>query len=146
MARKPPNQSQYSRLSLCGHHANADKSQLHGEKHKEMTETNSRYYGLSLLLKCGHTFLPPSATFHLCFLSQYSCSGHVLEYFFKNPDWHNIKNQATLQKRKKWHKVYDRPLLCKGVNKWLYCTAFLELTIISGYYDTLQSKSLDRFL
>ena len=38
-----------------GHPANADKSHPPpGETHKEMTETNSRYYGLSLLWKCGH--------------------------------------------------------------------------------------------
>ena len=48
-----------------GHHANADKSQPPGEKHKykEMTEINPRYYGNA------DTFLPPSATFHLFFLS-----------------------------------------------------------------------------
>ena len=68
MARKPLNQSQYSRLSPCGHLAITDKSQLHGETHKEMTETNPRYYGLLLLRKCGH-FSAPKRVFHLFFLS-----------------------------------------------------------------------------
>ena len=66
MARKPSNQQQYSRLSPCGHLAITDKSQLHGETHKEMTETNSRYYGLSLLRKCGH-FSAPKRVISLVF-------------------------------------------------------------------------------
>ena len=41
--------------------ANEDKSQFRGETHKEITETNSHYYGNV------DTFLPPSATFHLFF-------------------------------------------------------------------------------
>ena len=41
--------------------ANEDKSQLRGETHKEMAETNSRYYGNV------DTFPPPSPTFHLFF-------------------------------------------------------------------------------
>ena len=45
---------------------NADKSQLPGETHKEMTETNSHYYGLSLLQKCEH-FSAPQAQHFSCF-------------------------------------------------------------------------------
>ena len=48
---------------------NADKRQPPGETHKEMTQTNSRYYGLSCYYRNADTFLPPSATFHLFFLS-----------------------------------------------------------------------------
>ena len=43
-----------------GHPANVDKSQPPGETHKEMTETNSCYYRLSLLRKCRH-FPTPQA-------------------------------------------------------------------------------------
>ena len=66
------------------HPVNVNKSQPPGETYKEMTEINSRYYGNV------DTFLPPSAIFHLFFLT--------LECFVKNPDSHNIKNnKATLQ-------------------------------------------------
>ena len=68
--------------------ANEDKSQLRGQTHKKMTETNSRYYGNV------DTFLPPSATFHLFFSLAIA---DTYEYFVKNPDSHNIKNEATLQ-------------------------------------------------
>jgi len=48
-----------------GHPANVNNGQppppRPGETHKEMTETNSRYYGNMV------NFLPPSATFHLFF-------------------------------------------------------------------------------
>ena len=53
--------------------ANADKRQPPGETHKEMTETNSRYYGLLLLQKCGH-FPAPKRDISLVFFSRYS--GH----------------------------------------------------------------------
>ena len=53
---------------------NVDKSQLPGETQKEMTETNSRYYGLSLLQKCEH-FPAPKRDISVVFFSCYS--GHL---------------------------------------------------------------------
>ena len=78
-----------------GHPTNAEKSQPPpGETHKEMTDMNSRYYGNA------DTFLPPSATFHLFFLSLQL----TLEYFVKNPDSHNIKDKATFNNKGKMTK------------------------------------------
>ena len=91
----------YSRLLPSGHQAITDTRLMRtrapppppGETLKEMTETNSRYYGLSLLWKCGHFPAPKrdiSLVFSLAIADTY-------EYFVKNPDSHNIKNEATLQ-------------------------------------------------
>ena len=52
------------------HPANADKSQPPGETHKEMTETNSSYYRLLLLRKCGHFPTPKRYSGHLSSLSK----------------------------------------------------------------------------
>ena len=86
-------------LRYYGHPANADKSQpppppapLLPAK-RVTTETNSRYHGLPLLRKCGHVPAPKrdiSLVFSLAIADTY-------EYFVKNPDSHNIKNEATLQ-------------------------------------------------
>ena len=96
----------YSRLSPCGHFAITDTPLMQtrasppppnpptpGETRKETTETNSRYHGLPLLRKCGHVPAPKrdiSLVFSLAIADTY-------EYFVKNPDSHNIKNEATLQ-------------------------------------------------
>ena len=76
-----------------GHPADADKRQPPGETHKEMTETNSRYYGLSLLRKCRH-FPAPKRDISLVFSAAIA---DTYVYFVKNPDSHDIKNKATLQ-------------------------------------------------
>ena len=136
MARKPPNQSQYSRLSPCGHLDITDKSQLHCETHKEMTETNSRCYGNADTLSC------PQARHFTCFFSRYS--GHLSTSS-------KILTHITQRIKRRYNKgkndtKHYRPLLCKRVNEWLYYTAFLELTNILLYCNTLLSKLLDRFL
>ena len=66
--------SRLADTSLLWTPSNADKSQLPGEMHKEMTETNSRYYGLSLLQKCEH-FPAPKRDISVVFFS--CCSGHL---------------------------------------------------------------------
>ena len=81
-----------------GHSATADKSQPPGETHKEMTEINSRHYGLLLLRKCGH-FHAPQRDISLVFLSCYS--GH----FVQNRDSHNIKRHYDKGKFKKNHSL-----------------------------------------
>ena len=61
----------YSWLSPCGHLAIMDtplmltRASPPGETHKEMTDTNSRYYRLLLLRKCGHFPTPKRYSRHL---------------------------------------------------------------------------------
>ena len=66
--------SRLADTSLLWTPTNADKSQLPGKTHKEMTETNSRYYRLSLLQKCEH-FPAPKHDISVVFFSCYS--GHL---------------------------------------------------------------------
>ena len=74
-----------------GHPANADKSQPPGETHKEMTETNSLFYGLSLLRKCRR-FPAPKRDISLVI-----CIAIADTWVLRQKSSHNIKNEATLQ-------------------------------------------------
>ena len=80
-------------LRYYGHPANADESRPPSETHKEMTETNSRFYGLSLLQKCGH-FPAPKRDISLFFFSRYR---RTLE-FVKNPTIKEEMTQSTIDR------------------------------------------------
>ena len=91
-----------------------DKSQPSGQTHKEMTEKNSRYYGLSLLRKWGH-FPAPKRDISLVF-SLAIADTRVLRqksWLVKHKEW----NDVTIKEKNE--KKYYRPFLWKSVSKWL---------------------------
>lgn len=102
--------SWYSRLSPCGRLAITDTPPLKtrvsppGEIHKEMTEINSRYYGLSLLRKCRHFHAPPpipQRDILLFFFSRnkghLSTSSKILTHMIKSDITTKENKQTVLQ-------------------------------------------------
>ena len=98
----------------CGHPAYVDKSQPPGETHREMTETNSCYYRLSLLRKCGH-FRAPKRNISLFFLSLWQILEYTSSKILTHITWRITRHY---NKGKNDTKCY-RPLLCERVKKWL---------------------------
>ena len=113
------NSSVYSRLSpfgqldrYYGHHAIGDKSQSPCETHKEITEINSRHYGVSL---CEH-FHAPKRNILLIFSSRYS--GHLVP----NPGSHNTERHYDEGKQRT-----DFSIGCELENFLLMVVSFFRI-------------------
>ena len=92
-----------------------DKSQSPCETHKEITEINSRQYGLSLLRKCEH-FHAPKRNILLILFSRHS--GHLVP----NPGSHNTERHYDEGKQRT-----DFSIGCELENFLLMAVSFFRI-------------------